>query len=109
LAALTPAGTDPGALYDAYAEGRDCTTVEDGVALGRVDFTPGDYLSPKERKRVDRLGLFAIISSRLALQDAGLELTDENRVRVGALVGTGVGPMESMEAFGAPVMEEGAG
>jgi 3-oxoacyl-[acyl-carrier-protein] synthase II len=63
----------------------------------------------KERKRVDRLGLFSIIASRLALANAGLELTDDNRNRVGAVVGTGVGPMESMEEFAAPVIAEGAG
>ena len=63
----------------------------------------------KERKRVDRLGLFSIIASRLALANAALELTDENRTRVGAVVGTGVGPMESMEEFAAPVIAEGAG
>jgi 3-oxoacyl-[acyl-carrier-protein] synthase II len=107
LAALTPAGTDLGALWEAYASGRDCTVEEGGVRLGRVDLTAGDFMTPKERKRVDRLGLFAVIGSRLALRDAGLELTDENRTRVGAIIGTGVGPMESMEAFAAPVIVEG--
>jgi 3-oxoacyl-[acyl-carrier-protein] synthase II len=108
LSALTTAGTDVAALWDAYSSGRDCTATEDGARVGRVDFSPGDFLSPKERKRVDRLGLFAVISARLALENAGLELTDENRTRVGAILGTGVGPMESMEAFAAPVTEEGA-
>ena len=28
---------------------------------------------------MDRLGLFSVIASRLALEDAGLELTDDNR------------------------------
>jgi 3-oxoacyl-[acyl-carrier-protein] synthase II len=108
LAALTCAGTDLDALWEAHRSGRDCTTAEDGARLGRVDFSPGDFLSPKERKRVDRLGLFSIIGSRLALEDAGLELTDENRTRVGAILGTGVGPMESMEGFAAGVIEDGA-
>ncbi|MGO9898614.1 MAG: beta-ketoacyl synthase N-terminal-like domain-containing protein [Solirubrobacteraceae bacterium] len=109
FAALTPAGTDLDALWEAYASGRDCTTVEDGVAVARVDLRAGDFLSPKERKRVDRLGLFSIIASRLALADAGLELTDENRTRVGAILGTGVGPMESMEEFAVGVIEDGPG
>jgi 3-oxoacyl-[acyl-carrier-protein] synthase II len=109
LAALTPAGTDLDALWEAYASGRDCTTVEDGAAVARVELSASDYLSPKERKRVDRLGLFSIISSRLALADAGLELTDENRTRVGAILGTGVGPMESMEEFAVGVIEDGPG
>jgi 3-oxoacyl-[acyl-carrier-protein] synthase II len=109
LAALSTAGTDPGALYDAYAAGKRATSAEDGVQIGRVDLAPEEHLDPKERKRVDRLGVFSIIASRLALANAGLELTDENRNRVGAVVGTGVGPMESMEEFAAPVIEEGAG
>jgi 3-oxoacyl-[acyl-carrier-protein] synthase II len=109
LGALTPAGTDVEALWDAYSAGRDCTSAEDGVRLGRVEFSAGDFLGPKERKRVDRLGLFSIIASRQALSDAALELTDENRTRVGAILGTGVGPMESMEDFAVGVIEEGAG
>lgn len=114
LGALTPAGTDVQALWEAYSGGRDCTSAQDGVdaqdgvRLGRVDYTPGDFLSPKERKRVDGLGLFSIISSRQALEDASLELTDENRTRVGAILGTGVGPMESMEGFSVGVINEGA-
>jgi len=50
------------------------------------------------------LGLFSIIGSKLALEDAGLEITEDNRGRVGAIIGTGVGPMESMEAFSRPVV-----
>jgi 3-oxoacyl-[acyl-carrier-protein] synthase II len=109
LGALTPAGTSSEALWAAYEAGRDCTSAEDGTRLGRVDFSASDFLGPKERKRVDRLGLFSIIASRQALEDAALELDDENRTRVGAILGTGVGPMESMEDFSVGVIEEGAG
>jgi 3-oxoacyl-[acyl-carrier-protein] synthase II len=108
LSALTPAGTDLDALWEAYKTGRDCTEVEDGIKLGRVPLTASEFLSGKERKRVDRLGLFAVIGSRLALEDAGLELTDDNRTRVGAVIGTGVGPMESMEDFSKGILDEGA-
>ena len=108
LAALTSAGTDLDALWEAYTSGRDCTAAEDGARLGRVDLTASDFLAPKERKRVDRLGVFSIIASRLALEDAGIELTDDNRTRVGAILGTGVGPMESMVDFAIPVVQEGA-
>ncbi len=108
IGALTPAGTTLDALWDAYASGRDCTTPEDGVQVGRVDLAAGDFLGPKERKRVDRLGLFSIIAAKLALQDAGVEVTDDNRNRIGAILGTGIGPMESMEQFSLGVIEDGA-
>jgi 3-oxoacyl-[acyl-carrier-protein] synthase II len=109
IGALTPAGTDLDALWDAHSSSRDCTSTEDGARLGRVDLAAGDFLSPKERKRVDRLGLFSIISSKLALEDGGMEVTDDNRERIGVILGTGVGPMESMEAFAKGVIEDGPG
>ncbi|MEJ7783961.1 MAG: beta-ketoacyl-[acyl-carrier-protein] synthase family protein [Solirubrobacteraceae bacterium] len=108
IGALTPAGTTLDALWEAYAAGRDCTAAEDDVKVGRVPLAAGDFLSPKERKRVDRLGLFSIISSKLALADGGVEVTDDNRNRIGAILGTGVGPMESMEQFSIGVIEDGA-
>jgi 3-oxoacyl-[acyl-carrier-protein] synthase II len=108
MATLTPAGLDPEALWAAFSEGRVPSEPENGNWVGRVVFDPAEYLPPKERKRVDRLGLFSLIGSKLALEDAGLELTEDNRARVGAVIGTGVGPMESMEAFSRPVFEEGA-
>jgi 3-oxoacyl-[acyl-carrier-protein] synthase II len=107
IGALTPAGTDLDSLWEAYASGRDCTATENGARVGRVDLAAGDFLSPKERKRVDRLGLFSIIATKLALEDAAVEVTDENRDRIGTILGTGVGPMESMEAFAAGVIDEG--
>ncbi len=108
MAALTPAGLDPAALWSAFSEGKVASEPENGNWVGRVVFDPAEYLPPKDRKRVDRLGLFSIIGSKLALEDAGLEITEDNRGRVGAIIGTGVGPMESMEAFSRPVIEEGA-
>jgi len=108
MATLTPAGLDPNALWEAYTSGRVTSEPENGNWIGRVVFDPAEYLPPKDRKRVDRLGLFSIIGSKLALEDAGIEITEANRGRIGAIIGTGVGPMESMEAFSRPVIEEGA-
>jgi 3-oxoacyl-[acyl-carrier-protein] synthase II len=107
LSALTSAGTDLAALLDAHAEGKTTAAREDGVWVGRVPLDAGQFLGPKDRKRVDRLGLLSVIASKLALEDSGIELTDENRARVGVIVGTGVGPMQSMEEFCGPVLQEG--
>jgi 3-oxoacyl-[acyl-carrier-protein] synthase II len=109
IAMLNPAGLDPSTVLNAVKEGKSAVAAENGSFVGRVDFDPAQYLPPKERKRVDRIGLFSLIGSKLALEDAGLEVTEDNRARIGAIIGTGVGPMESMEAFSRPVFEEGAG
>ncbi len=107
VGALTPAGTDPAALWDAVAAGRDCTADEGGSRIGRVNLDPGAFLPAKARRRMDRLGVFSVVASQLAIASAKLELDDENRVRVGAILGTGIGPMESMEAFSRPLFEDG--
>ncbi len=107
VGALTPAGVDPAALWDAVAAGRDCTTDECGTRIGRVDIDVGPFLSAKVRRRMDRLGVFSVVASKLALASAQLELDDGNRDRVGAILGTGVGPMESMERFSRPLFEDG--
>jgi 3-oxoacyl-[acyl-carrier-protein] synthase II len=107
VATLTTAGTEPEELWQAFEEHRVTPAAEDGRWIGRVDLDASKYLSGKERRRVDRIGVFSVITSRLALADAGIEVTDENRDRIGVIIGTGVGPMESMESFSRPVFEEG--
>lgn len=107
LATLTSAGCDVEGVWKAFADKRDCAPVENGVRIGRVELDPSPYLKPKERRRMDRLGIFAVVASHMALKDAGLELNDDNRNRVGVIFGTGVGPMESMENFSRPLMQEG--
>ena len=105
IAALTPAGTDPDALWKALRGRARRTTAEDGARVGRVDFDAVATTStPKERKRVDRLGLFSIITREARAR--GRRARDRRTTtatRVGAILGTGVGPMESMEAVSPPV------
>jgi 3-oxoacyl-[acyl-carrier-protein] synthase II len=108
VAMLNPAGLDAASVWNAFSEGKSAVTKENGSMVGRVELDASQYLPPKERKRVDRIGLFSVIGSKLALEDAGLEVSEDNRARIGAIIGTGVGPMESMEEFSRPVFEEGA-
>jgi 3-oxoacyl-[acyl-carrier-protein] synthase II len=107
LATLTSCGTDPQQVWNAFAAGTNCLQEREGVKIGCVDLDPSAYLSGRERRRVDRLGIFSIIASKLALQDSGVEVSDEKRDRIGVIFGTGVGPMESMENFARPLFEEG--
>jgi 3-oxoacyl-[acyl-carrier-protein] synthase II len=107
LATLTQAGIAVDDLWKAFAEKRNCLADEGGVRLGRVAFDPGPWLKPKDRRRIDRLGVFSVVASSIALKDAGITVSDENRNRIGVLFGTGIGPMESMENFSQPLIKEG--
>ncbi len=65
---------------------------------GQVDdFIVGDYISPKDARRMDRfiqLGLAAAID---AIDDAGLDFDKENPERMGAYIGSGIGGVETIE------------
>jgi 3-oxoacyl-[acyl-carrier-protein] synthase II len=62
------------------------------------DFNPEEWMDRKEARRVARLSQFAVAASRMALQDAGLEVTPENRDNIGVLMATGGGGINELEA-----------
>lgn len=113
LGAVSPAGPTAGALWQAFADGRVCTHFKGGVWTGRFRLDPSPFLSPRERRRMDRLSICAVMASTLALRDAGISTGAGAGAgagaRIGVLFGTGLGPMESMEQLVRPLLEEGPG
>ena len=61
------------------------------------DWQVGDYLDPKEAKRIDRFTQFALVSAIDAVNDAGLDFTKENPYRCGVIIGSGVGGLTEIE------------
>jgi 3-oxoacyl-[acyl-carrier-protein] synthase II len=61
------------------------------------DFNPNNYIDKKEARRMDRFTQFAVASTRLAIEDAKLNITDELSERVGVLVGSGIGGLTTLE------------
>jgi 3-oxoacyl-[acyl-carrier-protein] synthase II len=55
------------------------------------DFVPTDHLEQKRAKRLDRFGHFSVVSARLALEDARIDLATEDRERIGTMMGTALG------------------
>jgi 3-oxoacyl-[acyl-carrier-protein] synthase II len=54
-------------------------------------FSPRDFISLKHLRRMDRLSQITVASARLALEDAGLTITPQNRDRIGIVFGTAFG------------------
>ena len=52
------------------------------------DFDAGHYLDARRVKRLDRFGQFSVVASKLAIEDAALDLDNVNRDRVGSMMGT---------------------
>lgn len=61
------------------------------------DFDTDAYLTPKEARKVDTFIHFGIGACVDAIDDCGLEITDENRGRIGVAMGAGIGGLETIE------------
>jgi 3-oxoacyl-[acyl-carrier-protein] synthase II len=68
------------------------------IAAEVRNFDPSPYLSPKEIKRMDRFVQFAVVSAKLAVIDAGLDLDKADRTRIGVMIGSGIGGLHTVEA-----------
>lgn len=60
------------------------------------DFDPGEQISRKDSRRMDRYTQLAIVATREAVETSGLD-TGAISERVGVLIGTGMGGVETFE------------
>jgi len=73
------------------------------------DFNPRDFISVKNLRRMDRTSLMTAASARMALDDARIAVTQDNRDRVGILLGTAFGATDITVAFADTLIGEGPG
>jgi 3-oxoacyl-[acyl-carrier-protein] synthase II len=71
------------------------------------DFVPTDHLEAKRAKRFDRFAQFSVVGAQMALADANLDLSRENRERVGANMGTALGGVAYAESQLAVFLQRG--
>ncbi len=71
------------------------------------DFDVEPYISNKESRRMDGFIRYAIVAGIQAMEDAALEISDENRHRVGVAVGSGIGGIASIEECHEVVLSKG--
>jgi 3-oxoacyl-[acyl-carrier-protein] synthase II len=67
------------------------------IAAEIIDFDPTKYMEPKQARRTDRFIQFAVAASRLAVEDAKLDLSKNDPLRVGVVVGSAAGGFQSIE------------
>ena len=61
------------------------------------DFDIGDYISPRDARRMDTFMHYGIAASVDAVRDSGLEVTEENSHRIGVAMGAGIGGLATIE------------
>ena len=113
---LTPLGVDLHSSWQELTRGKsgikpissfDASDypVRFGGAVPEFDIEP--YISSKEAKRMDGFIRYGLVAGIQAMEDAGMEITDENRHRIGVAVGSGIGGISSIEECHEVVMTKG--
>lgn len=71
------------------------------------NFDIGKYISTREAKRMDRFTQIALASSIQAVKDSGLDFEEENKHRMGVIVGTGIGGIKEIEEQHLRILNKG--
>lgn len=69
----------------------DTTDFSTKIAGEIKDFEVTDYLSSKDAKKMDPFIHYAMAAGQDAINDSGLEITEDNAERIGVYVGAGIG------------------
>jgi 3-oxoacyl-[acyl-carrier-protein] synthase II len=106
LGIVSPVGNDVTSAWSAILAGRsgigpvtriDTTTFSThfGGEIRQLDIEP--YLSAKDARRMDAFMQYGVIAGMQAMRDSGLKVTEANSDRIGILMGSGMGGLESIE------------
>ncbi|MGX5914101.1 beta-ketoacyl-ACP synthase II [Aliidiomarina sp. Khilg15.8] len=103
---VTPLALSAHATWSALLDGQsgagpithfDTSAYATHFAAMLPDFDVTDYMSAKEARKMDSFIQYGFAAGQEAMQDAGLEITDANRHRIGVMVSSGIGGIQGIE------------
>lgn len=106
MGALTPIGNNVADFWQSLTSGNhgiqpirsyDASKYLVHLAAELKEYRPEQYFEPKEAKRLDLFVQYALIASKEALQDAQLTITEELAPRVGVIIGSGIGGIQTIQ------------
>lgn len=105
MGCITPVGNDISSMWNNITNGNSGAgfitqfdTTEYKVKIGAEvkDFDGAMLYGRKEARRMDRFTQFALAAADEAKSDADLEINDENRDRIGVIIGSGIGGLGTL-------------
>ena len=106
MGTLAPNGNSTDSFWDALKSGTsgigpityfDTEGHRVTIAGQLSDFQPEQYLDAKELRKLDPFSIFALVAAQEAITSAKLDFDAINLDRVGVIIGTGVGGIQTLE------------
>jgi len=116
IGVVSPLGTGNRKNWDALLAGEsgidrltrfDASDFPVQIAGEVKDFNPEDFIEKKEIKKMDLFIQYALAAAQFAMEDSGLQITEENAERVGVLVGAGLGGLPTIEKYHTALLDGG--
>lgn len=114
--AITSLGQGADALWQAVRAGKsgisrisriDAADLPTQVAAEIKEFDPIDFIDKKEARRMDRFAQYAMAAAQMALKNSCLREDSVNSERIGAIIGSGIGGLETLENQYRVLLEKG--
>lgn len=105
LGAITPVGLDVATSWNALLEGRsgagpitlfDASNLDVRFGCEVKNFDPRAFMEQRDVRRTDRFTQFALGAAREALLDSGISKDNVDTTRVGSIIGTGMGGVQTL-------------
>ena len=77
------------------------------IAATVKNFDASHVIPVKDQKKMDIFIHYGLVAAEEALQDSGIEVTDENADRIGVAIGSGIGGLPMIEASHIKMLEGG--
>ena len=116
LGIVSPLGNDLSSSWDGIVNGRsgigpvthfDASAFATRIAGEVRDFDVTRWVSAKDARKMDPFIHYGVGASMMAIEDAGLEITEANAPRIGALLGSGIGGILGIEEQTAKYIDGG--
>ena len=116
LGAITPIGNNVEEFWNGLKEKKvgigpityfDTADYKSKVAGEVKYFDPKQHMDPKAAKRMEKFCQFAVCAAKEAIEDAGLNMEQEDPFRVGVSVGSGIGSLQSVEREYSKMLQKG--
>ena len=106
LGAISPLGNTLAETWEGLINGRsgagpitqfDASKFKTQFACEVKDFDPAQYVDRKEARKCDRYSLLAIGAAKQAINDAAMDLDNEDKNRIGVIFAAGIGGIKTFE------------
>lgn len=106
MGAVSALGMDVESTWDGICNGRngvtpidhfDASAFSTRFSASLKNFSAEGYLEARDAKRMDAFIQYGMVAGIQAMNDAGIEITEQNQDRIGCTVGAGIGGIGSIE------------